>query len=140
MSPVERDLDAALDAWLSRQASAEERLTSFAFHEGQPPIELPAPTSQAALRRWLLATVADPEVAACLRDIEGDGRSVAELAAEGAFGLEPGDRVALAARVGVLAAAGLVGRDLEGDRVHLTALGRAALTVATAGDAAEARR
>jgi len=59
---------------------------------------------------------------------------MAALVADGVLGLEAGDRVALAARVGVLAAAGLVGRDLEGDRVFLTELGEAALGVASAGD------
>ena len=138
MSPADRALDGALDAalaaWLSRQAAAEERLTSFAFREGQPAIELPAPTSQAAIRAWIVATAADPEVAAFLRLVEGDGRPMAALVADGVLGLEAGDRVALAARVGVLAAAGLVGRDLEGDRVLLTELGEAALGVASAGD------
>jgi hypothetical protein len=125
-------LDAALEAWLSRQAAAEERLTSFAFREGLPAVVVPAPSpsSHVALRGWILSTVADPAVANFLRLVEGEGRRTAELAAGGAFGLEPGDRVALAARVGVLAASGLVARDLEGDRVVLTELGRAALTLA----------
>jgi hypothetical protein len=43
------------------------------------------------------------------------------------LGLDPGDRVALAARVGALAAAGLVGRELESDRVTATPLGEAVL-------------
>jgi hypothetical protein len=135
MTSMERDVDAALAAWLSRQASAEERLTSFAFREGLPAIELKAPTSQAALRAWIVATVADPGIAAFLRLVAGDGRPFADLAAGGALGLEPGDRVALAARVGVLAASGLVARDLEGDRVVLTELGRAAIALASAGEA-----
>ena len=132
MSTANEAFDAALAGWLSRQAAAEERLTAFAFREGQPIVDVPSPTSQAALRGWIMASVADPEVSAFLRLVEDDARPTAELAAGGSFGLEPGDRVALAARLGVLAASGLVARDLEEDRVTLTALGRAALGLAEA--------
>jgi len=132
MSAASEAFDAALGAWLSRQAAAEERLTSFAFHEGLPIVDVPSPSSHVALRGWIMATIADPQVAAFLGTVAGDGRPTADLAAGGAFGLEPGDRVALAARVGVLAASGLVARDLEGDRVTLTELGRAALALALA--------
>jgi hypothetical protein len=132
MSTAGEALDAALAAWLSRQAAAEERLTTFAFREGQPVVDVPSPTSQAALRGWIMATVADPDVSAFLRLVEDDARPMAELVAAGAFGLEPGDRVALAARLGVLASSGLIARDLEEDRVAITALGRAALGLAAA--------
>ena len=132
MSTANEAFDAALAGWLSRQAAAEERLTAFAFREGQPIVDVPSPTSQAALRGWIMATVADPEVSAFLRLVEDDARPTAELAAGGSFGLEPGDRVALAARLGVLAASGLIARDLEEDRVAVTALGRAALGLAAA--------
>jgi len=131
MSTANDVFDAALAGWLSRQAATEERLTSFAFREDQPGVTIPPPSSQAALRRWIIGTVADPEIAALLRLLEADGRATADLAAAGVLGLRPGDRVALAARVGVLAANGLVARDLETDRVTLTALGRAALDLAT---------
>ena len=133
MTTPNEAFDAALAGWLSRQAVAEERLTAFAFREGQPVVDVPSPTSQAALRGWIMATVADPEVASFLRLVEDDGRPMAELVAGGAFGLEPGDRVALAARLGVLAANGLVARDLEEDRVGITALGRAALGLVPTG-------
>jgi hypothetical protein len=132
MSGASEALDGALAGWLARQAVAEERLTSFAFREGQPGIEVPAPSSQVAFRGWIMATVADPPVSAFLRLLGADGRPMAELVAAGAFGLEPGDRVALAARLGVLAASGLIARDLEEDRVAVTALGRAALGLAEA--------
>jgi hypothetical protein len=132
MSTAGEALDAALAAWLSRQAAAEERLTTFAFREGQPVVDVPSPTSQAALRGWIMATVADPEVSAFLRLVDDDARPMAEVVAAGALGLEPGDRVALAARLGVLAASGLIARDLEEDRVALTALGRAALGLVAA--------
>lgn len=133
MNALSGTFDAALAAWLARQAAAEEQLTSFAFHEGLPIVDVPTPSSQVALRGWIMATVADPLVTAFLHLVEGDGRKTADLASGGAFGLEPGDRVALAARVGVLAASGLVARDLEGDRVTLTELGRAALGLAASG-------
>lgn len=122
--------DAALRSWLARQAAAEERLTSFAFREGQPPIDLPAPTSHAELRGWILGLVAEPDVAATLPGLAEDGRPMTDLATAGALGVRPGDRVALAARIGVLTAAGIVARDLEADRALLTELGRSALAVA----------
>jgi hypothetical protein len=136
MSTANEAFDAALAGWLARQAAAEERLTAFAFREGQPIVDVPSPTSQAALRGWIMTTVADPEVSAFLRLVEDDARPTAELAAGRSFGLEPGDRVALAARLGVLAASGLIARDLEEDRVSLTALGRAALGLAAAPEPA----
>jgi len=139
MSDPGAAFDAALAAWLARQAAAEERLTSFAFRESQPAVVLPVPTSHDALRRWLLATAANPDVASFLRGLGNAGRPMAELGDAGALGLEPGDRVALAARVGVLAASGLVVRDLEEDRVTLTGLGRAALALA-AGPVTPAER
>jgi hypothetical protein len=130
MNPADAAFEAALIAWLARQAAAEERLTSFAFREDLPSVDVPSPSSHAALRAWILATVADPLVAAFLERVADEGRPMADLARDGEFGLEPGDRVALAARVGVLAAGGLVARDLEGDRVTLTELGRSALALA----------
>ncbi|MBF8290120.1 MAG: hypothetical protein HW391_1088 [Chloroflexi bacterium] len=122
--------DAALAGWLARQAAAEERLTSFAFREGQHPIDLPAPTSHAELRAWILGLVAEPGVVAVLTGLADAGRSMTDLATTGALGVRPGDRVALAARIGVLTAAGLVARDLESDRALLTELGRSALALA----------
>ena len=63
MSASREAFEAALHAWLARQAVAEERLTSFAFREGQPAVDVPAPTSHAALGTWILATIEDPTVA-----------------------------------------------------------------------------
>ncbi len=132
MSAASDAFDAALTAWLTRQATAEERLTSFAFRENLPIVEVHPASSQVALRGWIMATVADRQVAAFLEQVAADGRPMAELAADRAFGLQAGDRVALAARVGVLAASGLVARDLEGDRITLTELGRAAMALVAA--------
>lgn len=130
MSSARQAFDSALDAWLARQEAAEERLTSFAFREGQPPVSIPESSSHKALRRWILGVVADPEVAALLRALGESGRLTADLTAEGVLGMQPGDRVALAARIGVLAAGGLVTRELESDRITVTELASAALALA----------
>ena len=130
MSAARQAFDSALAAWLARQEAAEERLTSFAFREGQPPVSIAPSTSHEALRRWVLGVVAAPEVAALLRALGESGRLTADLTAEGVLGMHPGDRVALAARIGVLAAGGLVTRELESDRITVTDLGRAALALA----------
>lgn len=134
MSGHDAAFDEALTAWLTHQATAEERLTSFAFREGQPAIELAPASSHAAVRRWLLEIVSGRDVAAFLASVDGAGRAMTALSDDGALGLTPGDRVAIAARVGVLAAAGLVARELETDRVALTALGRAALDASAMWD------
>ena len=120
-------LASALRAWVGRQAVAEERLTSFAFREGQAAIEVPAATSFGALATQILAAACDPATIRFLRAVRGDGRTIESLAPAGMLGLDPGDRVAVAARVGALAAAGLVGRELESDRVTATPLGEAVL-------------
>ncbi|MDH4141607.1 MAG: hypothetical protein OEV61_03260 [Chloroflexota bacterium] len=129
-------LDAALRSWLDRQAVAEERLTAFAFHEGQPDIVVPPSTSRTELRAWILRSLSDPAVESALRTLGDPGRAMADLVDAGALDCRPGDRVAVAARIGVLAAGGLVARDLEADRVGLTELGRAALAVHLATGAA----
>lgn len=120
-------LASALKAWVGRQAVAEERLTSFAFREGQAAIGVPAPTSFGPLATQILAIACDPGTIRFLHAVSGDGRTIESLAPAGMLGLDPGDRVALAARVGALAAAGLVGRELESDRVAATPLGQAVL-------------
>ena len=117
----------ALRSWVRRQAVAEERLTSFAFREGQAAIEVPTPTSFGPLATQILAAACDPATIRFLRAVRGDGRTIESLAPAGMLGLDPGDRVAVAARVGALAAAGLVGRELESDRVTATPLGEAVL-------------
>jgi hypothetical protein len=75
----------------------------------------------------VLAAACDPTTIRFLHTVRGDGRTIESLAPAGMLGLDPGDRVALAARVGALAAAGLVGRELESDRVTATPLGEAVL-------------
>jgi hypothetical protein len=104
-------------------------LTSFAFGEGQVAIDVPAPTSWGPLAIQILAAACDPTTIRFLRAARGDGRTIESLASAGMLALDPGDRVALAARVGALAAAGLVGRELESDRVTSTPLGEAVLAL-----------
>lgn len=126
---AETAFDAALVRWLERQATAELRLTSFAFREGQADIEIGVPTSHAELRAWIMAVVAEPDIAAFFGAIAHENQPMADVVASGALGLRPGDRVSVAARIGVLTSMGLVGRELEADRVGLTELGRAALAL-----------
>lgn len=122
-------LASALRVWVGRQTLAEERLTSFAFREGQVAITVPAPTSFGPLAMQTLGTACDPATIRFLQAVRGDGQTIESLAAAGMLGLDPGDRVALAARVGALAATGLVGRELETDRLTATPLGEAVLAL-----------
>lgn len=117
----------ALWAWIVRQAAAEERLTSFAFREGQHEVDVPAPSSVGQLAMHVLSVACDPSTGRFLRDVRGAGHTLGSLAPSGALGLDAGDRVALAARVGTLAASGLISRELESDRIATTPLGDAIL-------------
>ena len=139
MTTPKDDFAAEVARWLNRQADNEARLTSFAFREGQADIEVPPSTSHREVGRWILGIVAEPGVAATLGALDGRAAPMRDLVEAGAFGLDPGDRAAVAARIGVLTSSGLVSRELESDRVTLTELGRAALVVAegTARAAAE---
>ena len=115
----------------ARQA-AERRLASFAFHEPSPsdrsgrvsvPDETPVDWRYFMLRA--LGVLGDPDAVRVLAALREKDRTLDELTGM----LEPGERDRLAAgdRVGVLASAGLVGRELESDRVALTPLGEALL-------------
>lgn len=120
-------LASALEAWIVRQAAAEERLTAFAFREDQAEVVVPRPTSGGTVARYVLAVACEPSTYDFLRDVRGAGLTIGSLAAAGPLGVDPGDRVALATRVGILAAAGLVGRELESDRITATPLAEAIL-------------
>lgn len=135
-------LAAAIAARVRGRRTAEERLGAFAFHEepsnGRPgeiagvarsttsaavPGSAPVDWRYFAVRA--LGVLADPELLRILEAIPADGRPFGELVGL----MEPAvpDRVAAADRVGRLAAAGLVGRDLESDRVSLLPLGEVLL-------------
>lgn len=115
----------------ARQA-AEMRLASFAFHEPPPSDRsgrVPVAGETAVDWRYFvlraLAVMADPDVVRLLAALRDKDRTLDELTGM----LEPGERDRLAAgdRVAGLASAGLVGRELESDRVALTPLGEALL-------------
>jgi hypothetical protein len=135
-------LAAAVAARVRGRRTAEERLGAFAFHEepanGRPERIDAAPPSTADERvpgsapvDWryfivrALGALDDHDAIRILEALPPDGRPVDELVGV----LEPAvpDRVAAADRVGRLAAAGLVGRDLESDRVSLLPLGEVLL-------------
>ncbi len=135
-------LAAAVAARVRGRRTAEERLGAFAFREepsnGRPgEIAAAAPSTTGAVvpgpapvdwRYFVvraLGALDDPDVIRILEALPPDGRPFGEL-----VGLvEPAvpDRVAAADRVGRLAAAGLVGRDLESDLVSLLPLGEVLL-------------
>lgn len=115
----------------SRQA-AEMRLASFAFHEqpasGRTAWTAGADEAPVDLRYFVLralGALGDPDTVRVLDALRGDDRPLEELMGM----IEPAvlDRLAAGDRVGGLASAGLVGRELETDRVSLTPLGQALL-------------
>lgn len=145
-------LVAALRRWVGERRRAEERLASFAFDE-RPPGVVPSPTTApepgqradpgggaaaevpVAWRYYLLQTLrvaGDPAVIALLERLRDSPRRLDDLAesarlARGAGAATAGDRIATADWIGGLAAAGLVSRELEADRVALAPLGSAVL-------------
>lgn len=135
-------LAGAVAARVLGRRTAEERVGAFAFHEeptnGRPgesaavarsTTDAAVPGSAAVDWRYFviraLGAVGDPDVIRILEALPPDGRPFGELVGV----VEPAvqDRMAAADRVGRLAAAGLVGRDLESDRVSLLPLGEALL-------------
>ena len=131
-------LAAAVAARVRGRRMAEERLGSFAFHEeptdsrrkagpsgaslqAGPPVPDPAPVDWRYFVVRALGALDDRDALAILEALPPDGRPFGELVDLGQAAVP--DRVAAADRVGRLAAAGLVGRDLESDRVSLLPLG-----------------
>jgi hypothetical protein len=132
----------AVAARVRRRRTAEERLGTFVFQEGQPHDQREriavvegstagAQPSGSAPVDWryfvirALAALEDPDAVRILDALPPDGRPLSDLLGV----VEPAvpDRVAAADRIGRLAAAGLVGRDLESDRVSLMPLGEVLL-------------
>jgi hypothetical protein len=112
------------------QRRAEERLSAFAFHEAgagpapEPVAEVGIEAAEAVdwdhyLARTLRAA-GEGGVLALLRRLRDGERRLAELG---------DDRLAAADRIGALATAGLVARELDGDRVSLAPLGEALLAL-----------
>ncbi len=125
-------LATAVRARVRARQAAELRLGSFVFREG-PEGARPAPTAvpDAASVDWrffvlrALAVVGDPDAVRFLEAVRSDGLPLDDLMSV----VEPqiADRLVAGDLVGGLASAGLVGRDLESDRVSLLPLGEAIL-------------
>jgi hypothetical protein len=120
-------LASSLRGWIERVSLAEGRLAAFAFRENGPAVDVPPATSYRYFIGRILGSAADPSTLRLLDLARGPGASFAELVGRDDLGVEPGDRVALAERVAAAAASGLVGRELDGDRVACTPLGEAVL-------------
>lgn len=135
--------DDAADALLERFATAirtrvgarqaaEMQLASFAFSErptsdraGWTAVADEAPVEWRYFVLRALGALGDPDTVRVLDALRGEDRPLAELM--GAIEPAVRDRLAAGDRVGGLASAGLVGRELESDRVSLTPLGEALL-------------
>ncbi|MFZ5853456.1 MAG: hypothetical protein ACOYXS_02990 [Chloroflexota bacterium] len=134
-------LAAGLRRRVAEQRRAEARLADFAFREAEPsagPAAAPpsaasrsaAPAGTTAWRYYLLRTLrsaGEAETLALLEMLRDGPRPIAGLAVPSAAAPWAGDRVAGADWIGGLAAAGLVSRELETDRVALAPLGSALL-------------
>jgi len=128
-------LSAGLGAWIAQAMRAEDRLATFAFREGGPRVDLPAPTSLRFFIGRLLGAAGDPATLRLLEATRDGAVPMAELLRRDDLGVERGDRVALAERIADAASGGLVGRELEGDRVACTPLGTALLDLVEALEA-----
>jgi hypothetical protein len=128
---------AALRARVEAQHRAEERLASFAFTETAPAGgrhdagDRARDAAEPAGTDWLyfllrsLRLLGEPDTVRLLRRLREGGRQLSDVAALAGSGRA--DRLAAADRVGELAAAGFVVRELESDVVVLAPLGAALL-------------
>ena len=125
-------LAAAVRTRVGARQAAEVRLASFAFSEqvagdrsGWAAGADEAPVDRRYFVLRALGALGDPDTVRVLDALRGDDRPLEELMGM----IEPAvlDRLAAGDRVGGLASAGLVGRELETDRVSLTSLGEALL-------------
>jgi len=117
-------LSAALRARISDLSRGEARRASFVFAETSP-ARGPARPSEVAWEIHLaraLHAATEPAALDLLSGLRHEARTIDEIA----LTVHPrGDRLAAAAWIGDLAAARLVGRDLETDIVSLAPLGAA---------------
>lgn len=117
---------AALRQRVGELARAEAQRASFVFREGvagRTPAAAEEPAWVVHLARAVHAAT-EPSALDLLRSLRGEPRTTGEIA----LSVRPGgDRLAAGAWIGDLAAAGLVGRDLETDAVALAPLGEAIL-------------
>lgn len=130
-SVVDR-LSAALRAHVDARRRAEERLSSFAFSE-RPGASIPGAADDATdgspdwrhFAARTLRVAGDPGALRVLDRLRDGPVATAVLA--GALDPDERGRLALVDRIGELAAAGLVARELERDEVTLAPLGEAVL-------------
>jgi hypothetical protein len=115
---------------VTERGLAERRLADFVFREGSPDPGEGTTPSPADWRHFVgrtLAAAGEPGTIELLERLSGGDRPIAELA--GRWEAGGGGRLASVDWIGGLASAGLVGRDLETDRVGLTDLGAAVLAL-----------
>ncbi len=127
--PIE-SLAAAVRSRIEGQRRAEEHLAAFAFTEGPGDGHAAASPGSVDWRFHVaraLHAVADPASLDLLILIAGSGLTIDELMEQAAARVAAltSDRLAIAEWVSGLAAAGVVVRQLETDRVRLTPLGEA---------------
>ncbi|GAC1662791.1 MAG: hypothetical protein NVS9B8_00660 [Candidatus Limnocylindrales bacterium] len=128
---LERRAEAVRMRVAGRRA-AEARLASFAFAERAPSDRSrwpsPGPDDSPDLGyfiRCALGALGDPDTVRILYALRAEDQALAALMGVVAPAIR--DRLVASDRIGGLASAGLVGRDLESDRVALTPLGMALL-------------
>ena len=129
--------DALLDALagglrrrVTERGLAERRLADFVFREGSPDAAAGTTPSPADWRHFVgrtLAAAGEPGTIELLERLSSGDRPIAELTGRREAG--GGGRLASVDWIGGLASAGLIGRDLETDRVGLTDLGAAVLAL-----------
>lgn len=121
---------AAIRGRVDARRATETQLGAFAFREGRATTDRDdrddsGPADWRYFVTRALAAVAEPDAVAILEALRGDGLPLASL--ERLVSPLGRDRLAAADRIGDLAAAGLVGRELASDIVALTPLGEALL-------------
>ncbi len=115
---------------VTERGRAERRLADFVFREGSSdPGEgtTPSPADWRHFVARTLAAAGEPGTIDLLERLSAGDLPIDELSGPRTAG--GGDRLATIDRIGGLASAGLVGRDLETDRVGLTDLGAAVLAL-----------
>jgi hypothetical protein len=121
---------AAIRGRVDARRATETQLGAFAFREGRATTgrDHPDDSGPADWRFFVtraLAAMAEPDAVAVLETLRDGGLPLASL--DHLVSPAERDRLATADRIGDLAAAGLVGRELESDMVALTPLGEALL-------------
>ncbi len=120
-------LAASLRARVTERRRAEARLAGFVFDERSGPAATPVAELGSVDWRYhavrSLQAALDPEAVSLLSRLRGGPLGLSRLARL----MGTSDLAAAAERVGGLASAGLVGRELETERVSLAPLGGAVL-------------